>query len=299
MPSVIKTVYYALVPLLILLFFALISSLLSYLFLMLAGDVISMRKILSKATQIFLLFSIFPIRHYLRLSWADIGFATKAIFFRQVLQGLVLGLLTLLPVMLILYGLDISVIDQSKEWNSSKVFSKILLTLLLASLIALGEEPLFSGVLFAGLKKKMAVILAAIISAAYYSAFHFVKTKTNIPFEDLSISSGFQLMAEAFANLLNPDITSAFIALFVIGLFLVTIRTQIKNSIGICIGCHTAWVWQIKMGKYFFDTNENSPYYYLVSSYYDGIVGPLVAIWLSFAIIAYFVWKRKWGRKTY
>ena len=263
---------------------------------MLAGDVISIRKIVSKATQIFLLFSIFPIRHYLKLSWADIGFSAKKFFFKQVLQGLILGIFTLLPVMLVLFALDISVIDQDKDWVTNKVFSKILLTFLLASLIAFGEEPLFSGILFAGLKKKMAITLAAVISAGYYSAFHFVKTKTNIPYDELSLVSGFQLMAEAFANLLNPDISSAFIALFVIGLFLVTIRTQIKESIGICIGCHAAWVWQIKMWKYFFDTNENSPYYFLVSSYYDGIVGPLVTVWLSLAIVAYFIWKRMWGR---
>ncbi len=290
--GLIKTVYYALVPLLILLVFAAISSILSYLFLIFAGDVISMRKIVSKATQIFLLFSIFPLRHYLKLSWGDIGFSPKAIFFKQILQGLALGLITLMPIMLVLYGLEISVIDLDKNWTVNEVISRISLALLLAVLISLGEEPLFSGILFAGLKKKMLITLAAVISAGYYSAFHFVKTKTRVPYEELSIQSGFQLMGEAFANVLNPEIISAFIALFVIGLFLVTIRAQIKNSIGICIGCHAAWVWQIKIGKDFFDTNENSPYYYLVSSYYDGVIGPLVAVWLSLGIAAYFIWKR-------
>jgi hypothetical protein len=289
---IIKTVYYAFVPLLLLLFFAVISSLLSYFFLLLAGDVISMRKIVSKGAQILLLLSIFPLRHYLKLKWTDIGFASKSIFFKQIVQGLVLGVMTLMPVMLVLYGLEVSVIDVDKEWTTSKVVLKISLALLLAIFISFGEEPLFSGILFAALKKKMVVTLAAVISASYYAAFHFVKTKTKIPYQDLSINSGFQLMAEAFANVLNPEIISAFIALFVVGLFLITIRTQIKNSIAICIGCHAAWVWQIKIGKDFFDTNENSPYYYLVSDYYDGIVGPLVAIWLSLAIVSYFVWKR-------
>lgn len=290
--KVIKTAYYALVPLFILLFFAVISSLLSYFFLVLAGDVITMRKIVSKGTQILLLFSIFPLRHYLKLTWADIGFASKTVFIKQIMQGLVLGLITLLPVMLVLYGLEVSVLDTDKEWTISKIIIRAGLALVLAMLISLGEEPLFNGILFAGLKKKMMVVLAAIISAGYYSAFHFVKTKTKIPYEELSISSGFQLMAEAFSNVLNPEITSAFIGLFVVGILLVTIRSQIKESIGICIGCHTAWVWQIKIGKDFFDTNKNSPYYYLVSDYYDGVVGLLVAIWLSLALVSYFVWKR-------
>ena len=295
--GLIKTIYYALVPLFILLFFAALSAVLGYIILMVAGDVISMRKIVSKGAQIFLLLSIFPLRHYLKLTWSDIGFAAKSVFFKQIAYGLVLGLITLLPVMLALYALDISVVDQSKEWTADKVTIKMLLALLLALLISFGEEPLFSGILLAGLRKKMVLGLAAFLTATYYAAFHFVKTKTRIPYEELSITSGFELMAEAFTNVLNPEITSAFIALLVVGLFLVTIRTQFKNSIGICIGCHAAWVWQIKMGKAFFDTNPNSDYYYLVSDYYDGIIGPLVSVWLSLGIVAYFVWK-KYGRSA-
>ena len=290
--SVIKTVYYALIPLLILLFFAAISSLLSYIILMLAGDIITMRKIVSKGTQIFLLLSIFPLRHYLKLTWSDIGFAPKTLFFKQVAYGLLLGLVTLMPVMLVLYSLDVSVIDQTRDWTAGKVAIRVSLALLLAILISFGEEPLFSGILLAGLRKKMMVGLAVFITASYYAAFHFVKTKTKIPYEELSVGSGFQLMAEAFANVLNPEITSAFIGLLVVGLFLATIRTQIKQSIGICIGCHAAWVWQIKIGKDFFDTNKNSEYYYLVSDYYDGVVGPLVAVWLSLGIVGYFIWKK-------
>jgi len=289
--NIIKTTYYSLVPLLILLFFVSLSALLSYIILMIAGDIISMRKIVSKAAQIFLLLSIFPLRHYLKLTWAEIGFAPRPQFLKQLGYGMILGLLTLMPIMITLYIFDINVIDQTKEWTTNKIIIRTLLALLLATLISFGEEPIFSGILLAGLKKKMIVGLAAFISATYYSAFHFVKTKTDIPYEELSISSGFQLMVEAFANVINPEITSAFVALLAVGLFLVTIRTQFSNSIGICIGCHAAWVWQIKLGKDFFNTNLNSDYSYLVSSYYDGVVGWLVAIWLSLAIVGFFIWK--------
>jgi membrane protease YdiL (CAAX protease family) len=287
-----KKIYYALVPLLILLFFAALASLLSYIILMLAGDILSMRKLVSKAAQIFLLLSIFPLRHYLKLSWADIGFAKRSIFFKQIMYGGLLGLCSLMPVMIVLYLLDISVVDQSREWTMRAVVIRASLALLLATLISFGEEPIFSGILLAGLRKKMAVGLAVLLSATYYSAFHFVKTKTDIPYDELTLGSGFQLMAEAFANVMNPEIISAFIALLVVGIFLATIRTQLVNSIGICIGCHAAWVWQIKLGKDYFNTNPDSEYYYLVSAYYDGVVGYLVAAWLAAVIMGYFVWKR-------
>jgi len=288
----IKKIYYALVPLLILLFFAALASLVSYIILMTMGDVLSMRKLVSKAAQIFLLFSIFPLRHYLKLSWADIGFARRALFFKQIMHGLVLGLFSLMPVMIVLYCLDISVIDQTREWTMGAIVKRTSLALLLATLISVGEEPIFSGILLAGLRKKMAVGFAVLISASYYSAFHFVKTKINIPYDELTILSGFQLMGDAFSNILNPDILSAFIALLVVGIFLATVRTQITNGIGICIGCHAAWVWQIKLGKDYFNTNPNSEYYYLVSAYYDGVVGYLVAVWLSALILGYFIWKK-------
>lgn len=291
-----KTIYYALVPLFILLFFAAVASVISYIILMITGDVISMRKIVSKMAQVFLLLSIFPLRHYLKLTWSDIGFAAKSVFFKQVAYGLIVGLMTLMPVMIVLYCFDISVIDQSREWTVERILIRVSLALLLALLISLAEEPLFSGILLAGLRKKMWLGLAGLFSATYYAAFHFVKTKTDIPYDELTLGSGFQLMGEAFANLLNPEIGSAFIALLVVGLFLVTIRTQIESSIGICIGCHAAWVWQIKIGKDFFNTNPNSEYYYLVSNYYDGVIGPLVSVWLSLAIVSYFIWKKVYSK---
>lgn len=290
--GLLKIIYYAFVPLLILLFFAALSSVFSYLILMMAGDILSMRKLVSKVAQVFLLLSIFPLRHYLKLTWADIGFAAKNIFLKQIVQGMLLGLATLMPVMIVLYALDINVVDQSREWTVGAVATRASLALLLATLISLGEEPLFSGILLAGLRKKMAVGLAVLLTAGYYSAFHFVKTKTDIPYQELTLGSGFQLMAEAFSNVLNPEIISAFIALLVVGVFLATIRTQFASSIGICIGCHAAWVWQIKLGKDYFNTNADSDYYYLVSSYYDGVVGYLVAGWLALAIILFFIWKR-------
>jgi len=76
-----------------------------------------------------------------------------------------------------------------------------------------------------------------------------------------------------------------------VGIFLGVLRAEVKESLGLCIGCHTCWVWQIKMSKNLFNTDSSSDYIYLVSSY-DGVVGPLVTVWLSLAIIGYFVYKK-------
>jgi len=45
------------------------------------------------------------------------------------------------------------------------------------------------------------------------------------------------------------------------------------------------------MSKQLFNTDFNSDYLYLVSSY-DGVIGPLVTGWLMLAIAGYFAYQR-------
>jgi hypothetical protein len=45
------------------------------------------------------------------------------------------------------------------------------------------------------------------------------------------------------------------------------------------------------MNKKLFNTDFSSDYAYLVSSY-DGVIGPLVTVWLMLAIAAYLIYRR-------
>lgn len=286
-----RQLFYASLPLLLLLALALVACVLGYFILLLVGDVIELRKVISKGTQVLLILSIFPLRRWLQLSWPELGFAPGKEFIRQMGWGVLLGIATLLPVLLLLYGLDIHVIDVGKEWTLVKAGKKITIALLLALLISFLEEPLFRGILLAGYRRKMAVFAAVLLSSFYYAALHFLKSKTDIPYQELDITSGFRLLGEAFANWVNPEIFSALVALWVVGAFLAIIRIEFANSLGICVGCHAGWVWQIKVSKDFFDTNQHSDLLFLVSRY-DGVVGPLVTVWLTLAIAGYYVWKK-------
>lgn len=287
----IKKIVYSLVPLLALLTAGSLACIAGYFIFQGINGQLPLSKIITKATQLFLVLSIFPAMAYLKFNKHDLGFAEQGVFLKQILSGFGLGFITLMPIFITLYILGINVVDQSEPWTVGFIVKKITLSLLLALLIAVFEESVFRGVLLAGLKKNMPVIAAVLISSAYYAALHFLNSKTKIPFEQVHLSSSFALLGEAFANLLNPEILSAFIALLVVGIFLGTLRAQVKESLGLCIGCHACWVWQIKMSKTLFNTDHGSEYIYLVSSY-DGVVGPLVTVWLSLAIIGYFVYKK-------
>ncbi len=277
---------YALVPLLVLLAAISLACIAGYLIIQGFDADVPLRKIVRKSTQLFLLLSIIPAMFYLKLSKQELGFAEKPVFFKQLLQGFALGFLTLMPVFIMLYLLGINIVDTSQPWTWAWIIQKLSIELLLALLISLFEEPIFRGILLAGLIRKLPVMPAVFITAFYYAILHFLDSKTPIPKQNLDVFSGFQLLGEAFINLLNPDILAAFSSLFLVGIFLGLLRTRVPASLGLCIGCHTSWVWQIKMNKNLFNTDYHSDYLYLVSSY-DGVIGLLVTLWLAIPIVVY------------
>ncbi len=286
-----KSIGIALIPLAVLLAAASLACVLGYFIMPGLGDQFPFRKVIFKTGQLLLVLSIFPAMAWLKLNKEDLGFAAKRLFFKQLLQGFGLGFLTLLPVFVIEYLLGIHVLDQSKNWTLVYAAEKIGVSLALALLISLVEESLFRGLLLTGLRKRLPTIAAILICSGYYAGLHFLNSHTEIPLQELNVFSGFTLLKEAFANLLNPIIRSAMVALLMVGIFLSLLRTHVNATLGLCIGCHTAWVWQIKMSKSLFDFNYKTDYLFLVSPY-DGVIGPLVTAWLMLAIIAYLAYRR-------
>ena len=289
--SSVLSLLYALVPLLVLLAAISLSCIAGYFIMQGIGDQFPFRKVITKSTQLFLVLSIFPAMAYLKLDKEDLGFTPRPVFLKQLLQGFGLGFMTLMPVFIALYVLKVNVIDETHTWTVELLARNMAISLLLALIISLIEEPIFRGILLVGLSKKLPVMAAILISSTYYAALHFLSSKTDIPVQDINLFSGFKLLGGAFANLFNPNILSAFLALLMVGIFLGLLRTRVNASLGLCIGCHTCWVWQIKMSKSLFNTDYSSKYLYLVSSY-DGVIGPLVTGWLLFAIAGYFVYQR-------
>jgi membrane protease YdiL (CAAX protease family) len=286
-----RYIAYSLAPLLILLAIVSTACLLGYPVTLVLGDPSILRKIIHRLTQIFLVLSIFPAMAYLKLKKEDLGFTAKSVFLKQLQQGFGIGLVTLMPIFIILYVLGVNVADTSQPWTVGFMAEKMIMSLLLALLIGVVEESVFRGMLLAGLKKNMPVIAAILISSAYFAALHFLDSKTEIPRQQLNVFSGFILLGEAIENVLNPKNASAFFSLLMVGAFLAVLRTQIKESLGLCIGCHAGWVWQIKVSGSLFNTDYSSEYLYLVSSY-NFVVGPLVTGWLLLAVAGYFIYQQ-------
>lgn len=281
---------YPIVPLLVLIAAISLACIVAYLVMLGIGDVFPFRKVISKSSQLLLVLSIFPAMAIMKINKAELGFAERPLFLKQLLQGFLLGFITLIPVFIILYALKINVLDDAQPWTTGLVAKKMLIALFFALIISLIEEPLFRGILLTGLNKKLPIIAAILISSFYYAGLHFLDSQIQISSQDMTLLSGFTLMKDAFAGLLNPELVSTFLALLMVGIFLALLRTQVKSSLGLCIGCHTCWVWQIKMSKSLFNTDFNSPYAYLVS-HYDGVIGPLVTAWLILAVFVFWLYR--------
>jgi membrane protease YdiL (CAAX protease family) len=281
----------SIVPLLVLLVATVIACLLGYLIALGLDDPDLLRKSIIRSTQLFLLLSIFPAMAYLKFNKEDLGFTARPKFLNQLPLGFGLGLVTLLPILISLYLLGINIIDAAQPWTVGLAAKKTLISLLLALLIAVIEESIFRGILLAGLKKNLPVIAAILISSSYFAALHFLDSNTKIPEQDFNLLSGFILLGEAVINVFNPHNSPAFFSLMAVGVFLAVLRTEVKESLGLCIGCHASWVWQIKMNGSLFNIDPNSKYLYLVSNY-NNVIGTLVTGWLSLAIIGYFVYKK-------
>lgn len=283
-------------PLMLLLAFSAVACVLAYGIYLAVDGQWKFDKIISRSTLVFLLLSIYPLMRWLGLDKSDIGYARPALFLKQLLQGLGLGLLTLLPVLLALWLLGVNAVDPYRDWGLANTVKALGLSLLFALLISLTEEPLFRGVLLTGLAQKTGRYAAMLASAVYYASLHFLRGKGDFSPDTVQWYSGFPLIGKAFGNLFDIKVLSAWLALFVVGLFLAMLRTRIPQGLGLCIGCHAGWVWQIKMTKAIFDPDMNSPYAYLVSSY-DGVIGPLVSTWMLLALAAWWAYGRLAGQR--
>ncbi len=281
-------------PLLVLLLATFCASLLAYTVTLIFDDTFSFRTVFKRSSQLFLVLSLFPVMSCLKLNWADIGFAPKVRFFRQVGKGLVIGFVTLMPVLLLIFALEVHVPDTAKPWTAGWIGKKVSVELLLALLISFVEEPIFRGALLAGMSRIFSLRTAIAVSAFYYATLHFVNSDIEIPYQEVKFYSGFVLLGDALGQLFNPNYLSPMLSLLAVGVFLGVLKTQNPASLGLCIGCHAGWVWQIKLSKVFLNINHQSGFLFLVSSY-DGVIGPMVTLWLTLALVVYLWWQRKLG----
>lgn len=285
-----KNVFYALMPMVILLGITSSACVISYLIALSFNDPSILRKLMIRLSQLMLLLSIFPISKWLHLNKAMLGYAPFKTMFKQFWRGFGLSLLILLPIFITLCSLGVHSIDMTKAWSLAWVAKKIGIAFGLALLIGLVEESVFRGLLLTSLRKYLSAFSAILISSIYYAGLHFLDSKSPVSDQTLTLKGSFELLGDAYHNVFFMQDWTAFLALCAVGLFLGVLRWRGEMNLALCIGCHTGWVTQIRMCKSSFNVDFASPYAFLVS-HYDGVIGLLVAGWLFFILVSYFAFR--------
>ena len=286
-----RTIFYVLMPMLVLLIITSSACLFSYWIALSFNDPSILRKLMIRLSQIMLLLSIFPFSKWLHLNAKMLGYAPLKLMLQQFARGFGLSLFILLPIFFTLNSLGVHSIDMTKAWTFGWVAKKMGIAFGLALLIGIVEESVFRGLLLTSLRKYLPAFLAVFVSSIYYACLHFLDSKSPVSEETLSLEGSFQLLSEAYHNVFAMQDVTAFLALFVVGLFLGTLRLRGDMNLALCIGCHTGWVTLIRMSKSTMNVDLTTPYSFLVSQY-DGVIGVFVAGWLLIVLIGYWLFTK-------
>lgn len=281
----------AVYPLLYLLACAAIAATLAYpLFLLIGGDDgRDLRVLVSRGGQVFLILGLYFIAKRLRLGWADLGFDRD--FPRQWGLGLGLGVLMLGLHVLGLLALGVRGVNLDMP-HGGRLFAVLGKALATGVAVALLEEIIFRGALFAALKKTAGPAAAVLISAFYYAGLHFLGSKWVPP--EVGWGTGFQVAVAGFAHLsaAPPD---AFLALFVAGVMLACVRNVLPRGLGYCMGLHAGWVFVIKTAKPLTHIMPGASWSFLASGY-DHIIGYLSAAWLGILVTMFFAIRNRFPK---
>jgi uncharacterized protein len=216
-----------------------------------------------------------------RLGLADrtsLGYGLpRAEFLRETAIGLVLGIATMLPIVLVMVGLDMRVLRDDVTIGAGMLASVALMGILRGLAVSLIEETFMRGAMQTGIARESGMTTAIALTSVLFGAAHFIG-KYRIPVEQLGPGSGLDMIAGTFAAFGRPlTVADAFLALTAVGVLLGMVRA-ITGNIAACIGLHTGWVFIITFLLETSRPNEASPLRFLLSQF-DGVVGWLVLGW--------------------
>lgn len=226
-----------------------------------------------------------------RLGVADrvsLGYGiARPVFIRQMLMAFAIGVVLMMPLVLMLYGLDLRTVKPGFEW-SGRLPAAIAQGLGTGFAVAFIEETFFRGVMLISIRRESGTRVAIILTSALYAALHFMGGSLRIPADQVVWSNGFDVLAKLFDAYAHPiALLDSLAALFAVGVMLALVRLR-TGAIAASIGLHAGWVCVITVMRNASLPTEGTPHGWLVGSY-DGVIGWGACALLIFIILGY--WK--------
>jgi uncharacterized protein len=216
-----------------------------------------------------------------RLALADrasLGYGLpRAPFLRSAAIGLVLGVATMLPVVAIMWVLDLREPRPGVDLTATGWLLLGAKGLLSGIVVALIEETFIRGAMFTGIQRESGTRAAVLLTAALYAFAHFIG-RYRIPPERVDWGSGVELIGGSLAAFATPGaILDALLTFFAVGVLLGWVRAR-TGHIAACLGLHAGWVWVITFVRETSVRDPDRPGAFLLSTF-DGVVGWLVFGW--------------------
>jgi membrane protease YdiL (CAAX protease family) len=204
----------------------------------------SFPRVYDRVLEILAVVALLAGRRWLGLgSWAALGLGRPERR-RDLWLGLGLGLAALAAVVAVMYWAD--ALRFFWRYPPAKAVRKALAGGVGAVLIGSGEEILFRGILLGGLGREMGRGAAVAWTTAIYAVVHFLRGGRQVG--EVTLTSGFERVASAFAPLADPAIAPALCGFVLLGLLLAHARLR-SGALYLPIGLHVGLVLGARVGR--------------------------------------------------
>ena len=207
-------------------------------------------------------------------------------FVRQLLLGLGIGAAIMVPLMVMLYQLDVRVFKPRFANDLGALVVVVFAGLASGLTVALIEEAFFRGALFTAVRHESGVVAAIALPSLLYAAVHFLGGRLRVADSDVDWSTGFAVLAKLFEKYAEPlALLDSYLALFGVGALLAIVRWR-TGAIAMCMGMHAAWVCIIMFVRETSRVNADAAANWLVGSY-DGVIGWGALLWIGVWLLVY------------
>ncbi len=213
-------------------------------------------------------------------------------FLRQLTRGFGLGLLLMLPLVWVLFRLELRTPDTVL---SSVLLAKYFLQGVLTGFaVAFVEETFLRGAMFGVIERESGSTLAVALPSILYAAVHFLGGTLRIAADNMTFLGGLRIAADLFTRFTTPfDFIDSFLALLALGVLLSLIRLR-TGAIAGSVGLHAGGVCVITILRNISERNPEAPEAWLVGTY-DGVIGWMAFAWILAVVVVVY---RKWSKRV-
>jgi membrane protease YdiL (CAAX protease family) len=160
--------------------------------------------------------------------------------------------------------------------------------------VALLEETVFRGAMHTAIARESGTLAAVLLTAPLFAILHFF-AKASIPADQVTWSSGFDLLHRSFAPLSQPAaVFDSFCAWLAVGLLL-SLTRALTGNIAAAVGLHAGWVLVLRMLQEGTVRGSGGTAYAGWVGRFDGLLGYWLLPWAALIGLALWHWRGRWA----